>query len=153
LAATYASEPSGIVTAMLRFDTVKSRFTAEEAEALRAASVKFRDEDFLELSFDHVGHALLAKGKIAEALAQYQQSVSHSPSSSLEKVRFADALLAAGLGEKARKVAREAVKLDPNSAPAYSTLGWILQHDLIGRHMKSGFDYEGSFAAYKKATE
>jgi len=150
---TFVEDSNGIVTAILRFDTVKSRFTAEEAEALRAASVKFRDEDALELSFDHVGHALLARGKIADGLALYQDSVSHSPASALEKTRFADALLTAGLAEKARKVAREAVKLDPNSEPSYSILGWILQHDLIGRHLKSGFDYDGSIAAYKKAIE
>src|SRR5262249_39763735 len=36
-------------------------------------------------------------------------------------------------------------------AAAFSTLGWVLQHDLMGRRLKKGFDYEGAVTAYRKA--
>lgn len=151
LTETFAAEKDGSVSATLRFDTVKSRFTPDEAEALRQAVAKFRDEDQLELSFDHTGHALMAKGRIAEGLAQYRTLASATPKSALAYTRFADALLTAGLGEKARGVAADAVKLDPKSAPAYFELGWIREHDLIGRYLKYGCDYQGSVEAFKKA--
>src|SRR5262249_12451564 len=47
--------------------------------------------------------------------------------------------------------AKQATILDPHSALAFSTLGWILQNDLIGRSLKKGMDYDGSVAAYRKA--
>src|SRR5947209_447248 len=68
-------------------------------------------------------------------------------------MRLADALLSAGLGEKARVVAREATVLDSKMAQAFNTLGWVLQHDLIGRLRHKGMDYEGALAAYRKGRQ
>ncbi|HET9743694.1 MAG TPA: transglutaminase domain-containing protein [Terriglobales bacterium] len=147
----FKASSDGTVEVLLRFNTVKSRFTPEEAAALRDANVKLRNSEMLLLSFDHAGHALMSSGKIAEGLAIYQDIVSQHPTSALDKVRFADALLSAGLGEKARTVARSAVQQDPKSVVAYSTLAWILQHDLISRRFKTGFDYEGALGAYRQA--
>lgn len=151
LTESFVAEQNGSVTATLRFDTVRSRITAEEAKDFREAVVKFREEDEIDLTFDNIGHALLAKGKIAEGLAKYQATIGQNPKSGLERTRFADALLAAGLGEKARQVSDEAIKLDPQSAPAFTTRAWILEHDLVGRYLKSGSDHKSAVAAYKKA--
>lgn len=140
-----------VVEALIRFDTVKSRFTPQQAAALREANIKFQKSDLLLLSFDHMGHALMSSGKIAEGLAIYQGVVVKRPNDALENVRFANALLSAGLGEKARIVAKKAVQQDPKSAVAHSTLAWILQHDLVGRRFKTGFDYEGALTAYRAA--
>ena len=68
-----------------------------------------------------------------------------------ERAAFAQALLTAGLGEEARLVAMEGTVLEPNSALAQSTLGMALKHDLIGRPLKKGMDYDGADAAYRKA--
>src|SRR5262249_26992419 len=44
-----------------------------------------------------------------------------------------------------------AVAIDPQSAFAQKTLGWILQHDLLGRRFRAGFDWAAAVAAYRKA--
>ena len=66
-------------------------------------------------------------------------------------MQLAQALITAGLGEQARRVASESTALEPNSALAQSTLGMVLKHDLIGRVLKKGMDYDGAIAAYRKA--
>ena len=43
------------------------------------------------------------------------------------------------------------MKRDPGSAVAQSNLGWVLEHDLVGRRFKLGFDRDGSIAAYLEA--
>ena len=61
--------------------------------------------------------------------------------------RWRSVLLEAGMGEAARAEAREAVKLDPNSAVAERTLADILKHDLVGRDMRPGSDWTGAAEA------
>ena len=50
-------------------------------------------------------------------------------------------------------MAKEATILEPNSADAFSTLGWIMEHDLIGRRFAKGFDYQAAVEAYRKARQ
>jgi transglutaminase-like putative cysteine protease/Tfp pilus assembly protein PilF len=151
---TYTSDSSGsVVEAVLRFDTGKSRLTVQEAEALRKAVRAVRNSDPIFISFDQIGHTLMAEGKVRAGLAAYHQLVSEHPKQALYQIQLARAFLAAGLAEKARAAAKEAVTLEPNSAQAQSTLAWILQHDLMGRRLKKGFDYAGAVAAYRKAKQ
>jgi hypothetical protein len=56
------------------------------------------------------------------------------------------------MGEAARAEARQAVKLDPNSALAERTLADILKHDLVGRELRPGTDWAGAAEAYRAAT-
>jgi len=148
----YSSNADGtIVEAVLRFDTGKVRMTVQEAKVLRDAVVKARNSDPIFITFDQIGHALLSAGKIKEGLAAYRQLAQQHPKEALHRIQLARALLSAGLAENARATAREATVLEPSSAQAYTTLAWILQHDLIGRRFKKGFDYEGAVAAYRKA--
>src|SRR5205823_1057651 len=100
---------------------------------------------------DHAGHSLIVAGKIKEGLAAYRQVATQHPKEALHKVQLAQALLSAGLGEQARALAKEATLREPGSALAFSTLGWVLEHDLIGRTLKKGMDYEGAIAAHRKA--
>jgi Flp pilus assembly protein TadD, contains TPR repeats len=79
--------------------------------------------------------------------------VRQHPKEALHRIQLARALLSAGLAENARTVARQATALEPNSAQAYSTLAWILEHDLIGRRLKKGYDLQGAIVAYRKAKE
>ena len=69
------------------------------------------------------------------------------------RTRIARALLAGGMGEAAREEARRAVQLEPRLAPAWRHLGWVLQHDELGRRFGPGFDRAGALAAYRKAKE
>lgn len=95
----------------------------------------------------------MAAGRIKEGLAAYHELVQLHPKEALHRIQLARALLDAGLAEQARSVAREATALEPGSAQAFSMLAWILQHDLLGRRWKKGFDYDGAVAAYRKAKE
>ena len=150
----YSSNSDGtIVEAVLRVEGSTTRMTPTQAKALRDAVVKVRSSDPIFITFDHVGQALIASGKIKEGLAAYAQIASQHPKEALHKVQLAQALLNAGLGEQARVLAHEATTMDPNSALAFSTLALVLKHDQIGRLLKQGMDYEGAVAAYRKAVK
>ncbi len=147
----YKSDDAGNVEAVLRFEISKGRLTVAEAQALRDGIVKASEAEPVLISFDQTGYALLSEGKVKEALASFQKLASQHPKEALHKVQMARVLLDAGLGERARATAKEATLLEPDSALAFSTLGWVMQHDLIGRRFKKGFDLEASVAAYRKA--
>jgi tetratricopeptide (TPR) repeat protein len=57
------------------------------------------------------------------------------------------------MGEAAREEARQALKLEPKLAPVYRHLGWVLEHDEIGRRFGPGYDRAGALAALRKAKE
>jgi transglutaminase-like putative cysteine protease/tetratricopeptide (TPR) repeat protein len=148
----YGSNADGtVVEGELRVENTIPRISVEDAKALRDAVVKAREGDPVMISFDNTGYALMAAGKIKEGLAAYKEVTREHPKEALPRVRFAQALLTAGLGEEARNEAREATKLEPSSALAYSTLGDVLKADLIGRAIKPGMDFAGATAAYRKA--
>jgi Flp pilus assembly protein TadD/transglutaminase-like putative cysteine protease len=150
----YSSNADGTVAqAVLRFESGKSRLNVMEAAELRDAVVKARAADPVFVTFDQVAHSLMAAGRIKEGLAEYQQLARQHPKEALHRIQLARALLSAGLAEKARSMAREATSLEPNSAQANSTLAWILEHDLIGRRLKKGYDLQGAVTAYRKAKD
>jgi tetratricopeptide (TPR) repeat protein len=148
----YSANSEGtVVEAVLRVENPSTRLTVQQAKDLRDAVVKARNSDPIFITFDNVGYALISAGKIKEGLAAYRQVEAQHPKEALHKVQLAQALLTAGLGEQARSVAREATNLEPNSAVAFSTLGMVLKHDLIGRLEKKGMGLDGAIAAYRKA--
>ena len=143
----------GSVMATIRFDTVKGRYTAAEAEALRKAILELRKANALSVAYDQEGYSLLGAGKGKEAIAAFDSLIKLHPAEALHRVQMGSALLEVGLGESARKQLREAVRLEPKSAMAHSNLAWVLQHDLVGRRFKKGFDLEGALAEYRTALE
>jgi tetratricopeptide (TPR) repeat protein len=148
----FTSNAEGTVAeVMMRFDSGKSRLTVEEGRKLRDAILKTLESEGILVTFDQVGYALLNQGKVKESLAAYQQLAVLHPMEALHKIQLAYAYLEAGLGDKARAVAKEATLLEPNSADAFSALGWIMEHDLIGRRFGGGFDYQAAVDAYSKA--
>jgi len=149
----FAAAPDGVVTATLRFDTVKRRLTPDECEALRTGVLKLEKAEPILVTFEQAGEAYLAAGKVREALDEFNRLTALHPQEGLHHAQIARALLAAGIGEAARAEAQGAVKLDPKSGVAYQTLGWVLQHDLVGRRFEKGFDLAGAEAAYRKALE
>lgn len=151
LTRTYSVDPKGVVTADFRFDTGKSRYTVEEALALRKAIATANKEGAIVITFDQEGAKLLAQEKIREALAADQSLIESHPQDAVQHVRMAYVLLHAGIGEQARAEATEATQLDPKSAIAWKTLGWVLQHNLIGVMHGKGFDLNGAADAYRKA--
>ena len=153
LSSHYSMEADGAVSAIFRFSSVKARYTPAELKALRQAAHALGNADAIMINFPQKGAALLAAGKAREALASYADLIKLHPSEGLHHVQMANALLAAGFGEEARKEAAHATDLDPKNAEAWSARGWILEHDEIGRRFGEGFDLKGAVAAYRKAIE
>jgi transglutaminase-like putative cysteine protease/tetratricopeptide (TPR) repeat protein len=148
----YSSNSEGtVVEAALQVQNTNTRMTVEQGKEFRDAVLKARSADPILISFDNVGHSLISAGKIKEGLVAYGQVAAQHPREALHKVQLADALLTAGLGEEARSEALEATRLEPDSALAFSILGMVLKHDLIGRLLKKGMDYDGAVLAYHKA--
>ncbi|HMD33155.1 MAG TPA: DUF3857 domain-containing protein, partial [Candidatus Acidoferrales bacterium] len=149
----FKKEADGSVSAIVRFDSAKPRYTVEELQAFRLADTKLRNSDGILIRFVQEGAALQAEGRVKEALASYASLVALHPAEALHHSQIAYAMLDAGLGQQARDEAKKAVTLDATSPVAFQTQAWILQHDLIGRRFGTGFDLEGAIAAYRKAAE
>jgi tetratricopeptide (TPR) repeat protein len=147
----YAVDADGVVTATLRFDSGKRRISPAEFEALRKGVAQIADEKPVLIGFDQVGESLLAAGRVREALDEFRRLAALAPKKALPRTRIARTLLAGGLGEAARAEAEEAVKIEPDFAWAWVTLGWIRQHDDLGRRFGEGYDRAGAIAAYRKA--
>jgi tetratricopeptide (TPR) repeat protein/transglutaminase-like putative cysteine protease len=153
LSEEYAAGADNVVTATFQLDTGKRRISPQEFEALRSGVREALQDKVALLTFDQVGEARLNAGQVREALTEFRRLADLAPKQALPRTRIARALLAGGMGEAAREEARRAVQLEPKLAPAWRHLGWILQHDEIGRRFGAGFDRPGAIAAYRKAKE
>jgi transglutaminase-like putative cysteine protease/predicted Zn-dependent protease len=153
LSEEYAAADGNVVTATFRLDTGKRRISPKEFEALRSGVREAQQDKVALLLFDQVGEAHLNAGRVREALAEFQRLAAAEPGKALPRTRIARALLAGGMGEAAREEARRAIRLEPKFAAAYRQLGWVLQHDELGRRFGPGFDRAGALAAYRKARE
>ncbi len=147
----YSQDPGGAVKAVLRFTTGKSRITAAEAVAMRDGVVEILKRPIIEIVFLEKGQQLLQAGRTKEAIAADQAAAAASPRSALPHARFARLLVDAGVGDMARTEAARAVQIDPSSAPALMTQGWVLEHDQMGRLFGVGFDRADAIAAFKSA--
>lgn len=153
LTSVFEKRPDGGVIATFTVDSGPRRWTAADVDAARTALRKFGDAPAVVLAFEQVGEAHLAAGRIAEALAEFRRLALAQPKSASPLARLSRALLEAGVGEAARTTARRAVAIDPESAVAYQALGWVLEHDLVGRRFGKGWDRAGSLAAYRKSRQ
>jgi tetratricopeptide (TPR) repeat protein len=152
LTVKFASEGE-MVSGTIRFVMPKRRFSAAEGLALRDAVVELGKRKAMLIYFDQVGEALLASGKVKEALAEFDRLRRLHPKEAAHHLQTARALLAAGAGEAARVEARQAVAMEPASARAQVQLAEVLKHDLVGRSGQQGWDHAGAVAAYRKALE
>lgn len=150
---SYSAGKDGVVEAVLRFDVGKRRLTPKEFAALREGLQALSEEKPVMITFEQLGETHLAAGRVREALDEFRRLAAVDPRKALPRTRIARALLAGGLGEPARREAEQAVKLEPDFAYAWTTLGWIRQHDDLGRRFGKGYDRTGAIAAYQKAKE
>ncbi len=149
----YEADAQGVITAMLRFETGKTQYSVDEALALRDAILATYKQDMIMLLFDQAGSKLKAAGKIREALATDRALIDRYPKEALHHAQIAYVFLQAGMGDKARVEAQAATQLDPKSAAAFKTLGWVCQFNEIGVQYARGFDLDCAIDAYKKAGE
>jgi transglutaminase-like putative cysteine protease len=153
LTSEFTRGDDGVVHANWRFDTVKGRYTPAEAQAFVKAVRELRERQVLLIAFDHEGAARRAEGDFKGTLEAYRTLVNRHPQQAVHRIRHAYALLEAGLGTRAHDEARAATRLKPDDAFAWKSLGWMLQHDAVGRRFGAGFDRDGAIAAYRKANE
>lgn len=149
----YALTDDGAIEATITLDSGPRRLSADEFEATREALLKLGERDHVSLYFVHKGQHLLGQGRTAEALEELSRLAAAEPEVALHQVRLAQALNAVGIGDEARRMAASAVSINPDSVVGLSTLGWVLQHDLVGRRYGPGFDHAGAVEAYRKALE
>ena len=147
----FQADKDGIVHATLRFDTIKSRITPAEGEALRQKAVEVMEGMPILIYFEPIGIALKAQGKLREADRSYRDLIAKHPTQAVHHIRLAKMLLSAGLGEAARKEAQTAAQIEPDSLMAQKELADTLEHDLVGRKFRLGSDYQGAESALRAA--
>ncbi len=150
---SYRASPEGLVTVVQRFELKQLRWSPAEVDAARAALKAFGEDKIPVLAFQQVGEAHLSAGHLKEALVEFRKLNSSKTGSAMDLTRLARAQLAGGLGASARASATKATELAPSDGRAFQTLGWVLQHDTLGRRFKPGWDRKGSLAAYHKSLQ
>jgi len=151
--ARFHAEKTGGVSAVFTFDTGKGRFTPAELETFSEAMKKFIESPNPMVTFHQVAAAALKAGNVREALAETRRLDQDHPGTALHTSQLASIYLGAGLGSAARTEARRAVALDPRSARAQRILGWVMEHDLVGRRFAAGCDRGAAERAYRRALE
>ncbi len=149
----FSADDKGILTATIHFEVANTRYTQEEALALRDAILAEYKKDMILISFDQAGSKLAAAGKIREALEADRKLIQLHPKEALHHAQIAYIFLQAGMGDRARSEAEAATRLDPKSAVAFKSLGWVCQYNSIGIQYARGFDWKCANSAYKKALE
>lgn len=151
--ASWTAAADGTVTARFAFDTGGRRLSAPEAEALaRDVRAILRAEN-PSVAFERRGAALLAAGAVREALAEMRRVAAKEPREAAHPLHLALGLLRIGHVDGAAAQARAGIALEPDRAWAHRVLGYVLEHDRVGRHHGPGFDREGAIAAYRAARD
>jgi predicted Zn-dependent protease len=150
---TYKALPDGSVEGSILLDLSKRKYTTQEVTDLREGLRQLQAKGVLFIYFDLTPYTLLQQAKPREALAEYRKLIAAHPKEAVHRAQLAQAYLTLSLGELARAEAQAAVRLDPTSAVAYNTQGWVLQHDLVGRKFTRGFDPVGAAAAFRSARQ
>lgn len=153
LTSEYATEQDGAITATLRFDSGKRRITAAEYEETRQAAAAVLKSSTIFLGFDSIGWSKMNAGDIGGALTEFRRLGAMHPKEARHHVQIARAYFAGGMGEAARDEIKRAIAMEPSYAPAHRVYGMILEHDLLSREFRKGFDLKGAIAEYKKAKE
>lgn len=148
---TVSKGADGTVEVVYALDTGPARYTPAQLAAFRAAYQVWGKTPIPKLTFELEGQKAIDGGNLKQGLALFRDEVKRHPRDVLPRLSYAEELLKLGFGGAAREQARAAVKIDPSSSKAHEKLGWILEHDLIGRPFAHGFDWKGAVAEYRKA--
>jgi len=153
LTRSFRAAADNTVAVTLRLDSGPRRVAAAQVATMREKAAAALAAPAIEVWFDQVGEAHLQAGRMREALSEFDGLVRLHPREARHHAQRARALLAAGLGEEARAAAHAGVAAEPDSAIGHRTLGWVMEHDVVGRRFKQGFDHDAAVAAYRKALE
>jgi len=152
-AQAFALEPGGAVTARFRFDSGARRLAAADASALARRVRAIVRGTGPRIAFERTAAALLAAGQVPEALAELRRLAAAHPRRAKHRLHLALALLQLGTQEAALAEARAGVALEPGRAWPLRVLGYVLEHDAVGRTHGPGFDRAAAIDAYRRATE
>jgi tetratricopeptide (TPR) repeat protein len=148
-------EGSNEVLVCARLDTGSGQLSPEQVDRFRETIAKLNEDDAerwnVTIEFEHAAAKLLAEGRIKEGLTELHRLLEQQPTSSHLQMRWARALLQAGLGDAARVAAQRAVQLQPDSAVLHARLADVLTNDLLGRRFRRGMDWQGAAEAYRTA--
>lgn len=146
-------QPDGAVIARFHFQLAAGRLTAAQVETVRKGIGQLLEGtgSTATVRFEQRAAAARARGDLKTALHELRSLVQLHPKEALHEIQLSQTLLAAGFGEEARKHARRAVELEPQSADAHLSVAWTLVHDIIGRQYGPGFDQAGAAAEYRAA--
>jgi transglutaminase-like putative cysteine protease/tetratricopeptide (TPR) repeat protein len=153
LARTAKLEPDGTVTVRWTLDSGGRRLAGADATALAKEARRISKERPVTVKLERTGAALLAAGKVPEALAEMRRLAALHPNEATHHLHLALGLLGLGFQEAALGEARRGIALEPNSAWAHRVLTWVLSHDAVGRPYGPGFDRTAAIAAARKAKE
>ncbi|MEM7481922.1 MAG: DUF3857 domain-containing protein [Acidobacteriota bacterium] len=126
--------------------------SGDEFESLRSQIADVGEEADI-VYFDHSAIASLAAGRTLEAVASFQELLRQDPKDAVNRARFARVLVGLGMGAEARRVADEAVRLDPESSLALRARGEVYQYDEIGRLFGPGADVPAARQSMARAAE
>ncbi len=144
-------DQAGVATVTLRLVLDRDRLTPDEAAALHAAVERVSGGAALSVRLLHGPETDLNEGRIAEAFTKLRQELKDSGESAVAHRRLSRALLRVGLGDAARREAREAVRKAPASPAARRALARALGHDSFGRAYRPGWDPDGVAGALAEA--
>jgi tetratricopeptide (TPR) repeat protein/transglutaminase-like putative cysteine protease len=153
LSRRFTAKDDDTVEVSLKLNTGRDEISASEFMTTHTAIADFLKQQQMLVEFDHKGLLLLKKGNYKDSLAFFYELTEREPANPLHRIRYAFALLQAGLGEKARSIVKQAADSSPESADVFAAQAWILEHDILGRMFQAGYDREGALQAYKKALE
>ena len=149
----YQSGDDGSVAVTLETRVDRGILSPEQFEKLRELALSLQEEPMLILRFDNLGMTALETGEIREAITRFRELRELHPDEALHAIQLSQAVLTAGFGVEARRMAAEAVAAEPDSAAAHHQLGWVLQHDELGRRFGPGFDRAAAIAAHRQAVD
>ena len=144
---------NGIVETNFRFQCDRLRWTPKEVDEARAALKTFAEEPSPTIVFQNLGEAHLEAGRLKEAMAEFRSLSLRQPGAPAPLVRLAQAQMSTGLVEAARTTLQKAIALDPKAEQPHRQLGWVLQHDAIGRRFNEGWDRAAAAAELQKSME
>jgi tetratricopeptide (TPR) repeat protein len=149
-----SAESTGRDVALTARLVVAETLLAPEREAeLREGLAELARKGEVTLRFDFAPALDLDKGDLARALRGYREVARAHPGSAVYQGYLAEALLAAGLGESARRVAEALALKHPESPHTWGTVGFLLGHDLLGRPIGTGFDRPKALSAFERARQ
>jgi len=151
--ATFSSPEPGRVEAGYRLRFSKARMSAAEVADLREKAGAFLETKAPVVIFSNIGKALVEEGRLVEALNEFKRLQALHPAEALHHIEASDLLIDAGFADESLLEAREAVRLEPDSARAHKGLAYASLHDAFGRQFGKGSDPEAAKAEYRRAFE